>query len=91
MITGFLLLPVFAVLAWLYWYFLPGSRAWGWFDSLLLPGVIVLAAVYVVYVGGLEFEHAGSLWPEIVAVVGAYAILTGGLALGLAWRYRQSK
>lgn len=40
MITAFILLPVFGVLAWLYWYLLPANRKWGFFDTALMALVV---------------------------------------------------
>ena len=85
MITGLLLLPVFLVLVWLYWYLLPGRR-WNWLDSLLLVSLLGLAACYVTLIAAMDFAEAGPLWPQILSVAGAYAILICGLALGLWWR-----
>lgn len=87
MITGLLLLPVLAIVTWLYWFLLPG-RAWKWLDSLILFVVIALAAIFVLLVERMEFLDAGPMWAEIVSVAGAYAILVSGLVAGLLIRRR---
>jgi hypothetical protein len=88
MITALLLLPVFAILTWLYWYLLPG-RKWQTIDSMVLAAVVLVTAFYIVLIERIEFPHAGSLWPQIVSVAGAYGILITGLAAGLFWRVRK--
>ena len=87
MITGLLLLPVLAVLLWLYRYLLPGRR-WTWADTMMLAALLALAAAYVAFIGAMDHANAGPLWPQILSVAGAYAILICGLALGLWWRRR---
>ena len=89
MITALLLLPVLSVLLWLYWYLLPQGRAWTWFDSFVLMLLVLLAGIYVRYIHQQEWPGGGPLWPELLSVVGAYAILVIGLALGLLWRRRE--
>ena len=85
MITGLLLLPVLAILVWLYRYLLPG-RAWKSVDWMILALVIVAAAGYVMFIESRSFEGGGPMWPQIVSVAGAYAILILGLAAGLLFR-----
>ncbi len=87
MITILLLLPVVGILVWLYWYLLP-ARRWRVADSVVLAVVLTLAVVFVGFVEGMEFEHAGPMWSFIVAAAGAYGILAIGLSVGLAWRRR---
>ncbi len=89
MITALLLLPVLATLGWLYWYLLP-QRRWLLADSLVLVAVIVLTGTYIWWVQQQDFSGAGPLWPQIVSVVGAYAILIIGLSAALLWRRRRS-
>lgn len=87
MITGLLLLPVLAILVWLYWYLLP-ARRWRLADTLILGVVLAAAATFIGAVEQLEFDHAGPMWSFIVAAAGAYGILAVGLAAGLLWRRR---
>lgn len=90
MITAFLLLPVMGVLTWLYWYLLPQGRRWRRFDSLLFLALILMAIFFVHVVRRVEWSGGGPLWPDLVSAVGAYVILAGGLAAGLAWRRRNA-
>jgi hypothetical protein len=89
-LTGLLLLPVAAILVWLYWFLLPG-RKWMAVDSTILMLVFVLASVFLQYLGGLDFESSGPLWPYIVSATGSYGILLIGLALALFWRRHRAK
>jgi len=84
-LTTLLLLPVLAVLLWLYWYLLP-ARQWLFFDNLILVSLLTCAAAFVVWVDGINFEGESPLWPYIISATGAYAILTLGLGSALAWR-----
>ena len=86
MVTGLLLLPVLAILVWLYWYLLPG-RKWLWCDSLVLLVLVLGAGVFVRWVALMNFDAGGPLWPYIVSAGGAYGILTIGLGIALAWRH----
>ena len=86
MITAFLLAPVLAILLWLYARLLPKRSTLRFFDYALFTIVIMISAVFVHLVNKTDWHDAGPLWPELVAAVGAYAILLGGLAAGLFWR-----
>jgi len=86
MITAFLLAPVLAILLWLYTRLLPKRSPLKFFDYALFTIVIIISAVFVHFVKKTDWHGAGPLWPELVAAVGAYAILLGGLAAGLFWR-----
>jgi hypothetical protein len=90
MITAFLLMPVVAVLLWLYWYWLPVDKErasrWRRGDTLLLVLLASLASGFVYIAKHMEYEGAGPMWPELVSAVGAYAIIAIGLTLGLVWR-----
>lgn len=85
MITGLLLLPVVAILVWLYWYLLP-ARKWLLSDSLVLIFLLIAAGGFVIWIDGMSFEGESPLWPYIISATGAYCILTLGLGLALAWR-----
>lgn len=89
-LTALLLLPVVAILVWLYWYLLPG-RKWLLKDSGFLLLLFFLVATYLYYVGGLDFESAGPLWPYIISAAGSYGILLLGFALALSWRRYSAK
>lgn len=89
MLTGLLLLPVLAILVWLYWYLLP-ARKWKLSDSLILLVLLAIAAAFVITVDRFDFEETSPLWPYIVAAAGAYGILTVGLGVALAWRWRRA-
>jgi len=89
MVTGLLLLPVLAILVWLYWYLLPG-RKWLPRDSLVLLVLLACAAAFVAAVDNVNFDDGGPLWPYIVSAAGAYGILLVGLGAALAWRWRNA-
>ncbi len=84
-VTGLLLLPVVAILIWLYWYLLP-ARQWLLCDSLILLFLLSGAGGFVFWIGGMSFDGESALWPYIISATGAYGILTLGLAIALAWR-----
>lgn len=86
MLTAFLLLPVSSVLAWLYWYLLPGRKLWPAFDGALLITLAGLAAVWILWATSRAMPDAGPLYPDLIAAVGAYAIVLTGLAAGLVVR-----
>ncbi len=85
MFTLLLLLPVLAILVWLYWYLLPGRR-WLPRDSLVLLVLLAAAAVFLDWVERMDFDAGGPLWPYIVSAAGAYGILALGLGFALVWR-----
>jgi hypothetical protein len=91
MITALLLLPVTAVLAWVYRWFLPRGGSWSGFDSALLLVVAALAAAWVGWARSAAYQDAGPIFPELVAAAGAYPIIVSGLAAGLAWRRRRAR
>ena len=86
MITAFLLLPVLAILLWLYAYLLPQRGKLKFFDFGLFVAVILMASAFVQFVQQINWVNASPMWPDLVSAVGAYAILLGGLAAGLFWR-----
>jgi hypothetical protein len=86
MITVFLLIPVAAVLGWLYWYLLPGGRSWTAFDTALFLLLAGLATAWVAWAMTARSDDAGPLWPDLLSAAGAYGIIALGLAAGLAWR-----
>jgi hypothetical protein len=86
MITAFLLLPVIAILFWLYSRFLPQRGKLILFDYGLFVLVILLASTLVYLVEQVEWVDAGPIWPQVLAAVGAYVVVLGGLAAGLGWR-----
>jgi hypothetical protein len=90
-ITAFLLLPVTAVLAWLYGCFLPRAQGWSGFDCGLLLAVAALAGAWVGWARSAVYHDAGPIFPELVAAAGAYPIIVGGLAAGLAWRRSRAR
>jgi hypothetical protein len=91
MLTAFLLLPVASVLAWLYWYLLPDRKLWPAFDGSLLVVLAVVAAVWIHWATSRVLPDAGPLYPDLVAAVGAYAIILAGLAGGLALRRARAR
>ena len=86
MITALMLLPVTAVLGWLYYWMLPSGVRWNGFDTGLLCGVLLIAGAWIRWTRSQSFEGAGPIWNELLAAAGAYSLLVCGLALGLAWR-----
>ncbi len=91
MITALLLVPVTAVLAWIYRYFLPRGGSWSTFDSGLLLVVAALALAWVGWARSAVYHNAGPIYPELVAAAGAYSIIVSGLAAGLAWRRSRAR
>lgn len=91
MITALLLLPVTAVLTWLYRRALPRAARWNRFDSILLLGVAALAGAWVTWARSATYHDAGPIYPELAAAAGAYPIVLIGLAAGLAWRHRRAR
>jgi hypothetical protein len=89
MITALLLLPVLAILTWLYWFLLP-DRSWRIFDSMVLVFVILLSGVHIGLTARADFTGAGPIWPQVVSVLGAYGLITTGLLSGLLWRRLRS-
>jgi len=89
MINALLLLPVFAILVWLYRRMLPG-RAWMARDTLWVIAVMLLTVTYIFGVEQMRFPDGGPLWPLIVSMVGGYAILLCGFGAGLWWRRRRA-
>ena len=90
MLTALLLLPVGAILVWLYWYLLP-ERKWLRADTLVLLVLLLAAASFVSWVARVDFDAGGPLWPYIVSAAGAYGIVTLGLGVALAWRWYRVK
>lgn len=86
MLTAFLLLPVLAILLWLYAYLLPQRGKLTFFDFALFAVVIILASGFVQYVKQVNWIDVSPMWPDLVSAVGAYSIILGGLAGGLFWR-----
>lgn len=85
MITALLLMPVVAVLLWLYWYLLPG-RKWKAKDTVSVVCVLLLTAAWIRWIAGMSFPHESAMWPQIISMVGAYGILIIGLGAVLSWR-----
>jgi hypothetical protein len=85
-ITALLLLPVTAVLAWLYRQALPRGGRWNRFDTGLLFAVAAAAAAWVAWARSATWHDAGPIYPELAAAAGAYPIIVIGLAAGLTWR-----
>jgi len=90
MVTVLLLLPVFAILVWLYWYLLP-ARRWLPADSLVMLVLVIGVAVFIRWVEWMDFDAGGPLWPYVVSAAGAYGILIFGLGVALAWRWYRVK
>lgn len=90
MVTALLLLPVAAILVWLYWYLLP-AREWLLIDSLFLLLLLAAASTFVMWVERMNFDAGGPLWPYIVSTGGAYGILTVGFGAAVTWRWYRSK
>jgi len=86
MITVLLLLPVSAVLAWVYRLALPGGQGWSRFDTVLLLALAVLAGAWCAWCLAGDHAGAGPVYGDVLAAAGAYPIIAAGLGLGLAWR-----
>lgn len=91
MTTALLLLPVAAVLAWIYSRALPGGTGWGVFDIALFGLTAIAVATWVSWAAATEFSGAGPIYAELVAAAGAYPILLAGFALGLGWRHLRAR
>jgi divalent metal cation (Fe/Co/Zn/Cd) transporter len=91
MITALMLLPVIAVLGWVYYCLLPPDRRWRTFDGGVFAVVIVLAAAWIYWMKTTSFADAGPVWDDLAAAAGAYPIIVIGLAAGLAWRRREPR
>ena len=91
MTTVLLLLPVAAVLIWLYRRCLPVAGGWTGFDSVLVGFLAALVVAWAFWAPKAEYANAGPVFGELVAVAGAYPILLGGLGLGLAWRHARAR
>jgi len=89
--TALLLLPVAAVLVWIYRQALPRGSRWTPFDSGLLAALAALSAAWVAWSGAARFAHAGPVFDELVAAAGAYPIVLVGLGAGLAWRHARAR
>jgi hypothetical protein len=89
-VTALLLLPVLAILLWLYWYLLP-ARQWLFCDSVILLILLASAAAFVGWIDRMDFDGESPLWPYIISATGAYGILTLGLGAALAWRRYRMK
>ncbi|MEJ8569057.1 hypothetical protein [Elongatibacter sediminis] len=87
MITGLILLPVLAVLVWLYWCLLP-ERRWKMSDSIALAAVLVASLMFIGWMEGKEIPGAGPIWSFVVAATGAYFIIAIGLSVALYLRRR---
>ena len=85
MLTGLLLLPVAAILVWLYWYLLP-ARKWLFCDSLVLMFLMIVTGGFVIWIDSKSFVGESPLWPYVLSATGTYIILAIGLGLALAWR-----
>lgn len=91
MTTLLLLLPVAAVLVWIYVQALPRGSRWTYFDTGLLALLGMLAVAWVAWSGAARFENAGPAFAELVAAAGAYPIVVVGLGAGLAWRHARAR
>ena len=86
MTTAFLLLPVAAVLAWIYRQALPVGDRLTAVDMGVFGLVGALVTAWVLWAKQAEFADAGPVYGELVAAAGAYPIMVAGLAAGLTWR-----
>jgi hypothetical protein len=86
MTTAFLLLPVAAVLAWIYRQALPRGEGWSLFDVAVFGIVGMLVSAWVVWTTQAEFQGGGPVYDELVSAAGGYPIMVAGLAAGLTWR-----
>lgn len=86
-----MMLPLTAVLTWIYRYLLPEPRRWTMFDSLWLVAALLLAAGWIYWASGNRFAGSGPVFGDLVAAAGAYPIFAACLALGLAWRRRSAR
>lgn len=91
MTTMLLLLPVAAVLTWIYRRALPRASGWSGFDTALLAVLAVLLGGWAAWAGGSDYRGAGPVFGELVAAAGGYPILLAGLGLGLLWRHARAR
>lgn len=85
--------PWLAVLAWLYWLYVRKSHATR--QQARVDAIIVVAAFAMTIVGTLvgweaAFGHAGRIWKQVAAALGAYAGFNLVLGIGLLrhWHHR---
>jgi len=86
MITAVMLLPLTAVLTWIYGYLLPDRWRWTMFDALWLSAALLLGAGWIAWARAHPFAGSGPVYGDLVAAAGAYPIFVAVLAAGLAWR-----
>jgi hypothetical protein len=91
LITALMLLPLGAVLIWIYGYLLPERWCWTLFDALWLLTALLLGAGWIRWAGGTPFAGSGPVFGDLVAAAGAYPIFAAWLALGLGWRRRSAR
>ena len=86
MITALMLLPVSAVLTWIYGYLLPERWRWTVADALWLSLALLLGAGWIFWARAHPFAGSGPVYGDLVAAAGAYPIFVAVLAAGLTWR-----
>ena len=91
MITALMLVPLTAVLTWIYGYLLPERWRWTPFDALCLLAALLLGAGWIWWASSDPFADSGPVFGDLVAAAGAYPIFAACLALGLAWRRKESR
>lgn len=85
--------PWLAVLAWLYWLYVRRSHATprqARADKLIVVAAFVMAIVGTLVGWEAAFGHAGPIWKQVAAALGAYAGFNLVLGLGLLrhWHHR---
>jgi len=86
MITAVMLLPVTAVLTWIYGYLLPERWRWTKFDMLWLSVALLLGGGWIIWARAHPFAGSGPVYGDLIAAAGAYPIFVAVMAVALAWR-----
>jgi hypothetical protein len=67
--------PWFAILGWAYWKYPRRQVAAGntrRFDAGVLLAAVLLSAAAMRWTYGMHFQHAGTMWPQVMATLAGY-------------------
>ena len=81
--------PWFAILGWAYWKYPRRQVAAGntrRFDAAVLLSAVVLSALAMRWTYAMEFQDAGTMWPQVLATLAGYHAFL--LVLAVAWLLR---
>ena len=86
--------PWFAILGWAYWNYPKShevSPARRRLDIIALLAAVALSAAAMHWSYFLPFEHAGPIWPQVIATLAGYHVFLLVLAIAFCWRSRRFK